>query len=142
MSLTKNSVVIVDPEFIEVVKAILESEGSWEVVRTFNALESFLSWCGAHHHDQQSICPDILIIDVFASNAASSEAFPLTGFHVALALRDLGLHFGTVIASSMSSPSLIALAQARHAGGWSYLTKSSDLETHDILNAAQMALLP
>jgi DNA-binding NarL/FixJ family response regulator len=144
MSLTKNSVVIVDddPDFIEVIKVILESEGSWEVVSTFNSLESFVSWCGAHHHDPQSNCPDILIIDVFASNAANSEAFPLTGFHVALALRDLGLHFGTVIASSMSSPSLISLAQARHPDGWSYLTKSSDLVTHDILNAVQMALIP
>jgi DNA-binding NarL/FixJ family response regulator len=144
MSLTKNSVVIVDddPDFIEVVKVILESESSWEVVSSFNSLESFLSWCETHVYDRQSVFPDVLIIDVFASSAPRSEPFPLTGFHVAIALRDQGLNFGTVIASSMSSSSLIALAKERHADGWSYLTKSADLGAHDILSAVQMALLP
>jgi len=137
-------VVIVDDDsdFVEVIQDILEAEDSWEVVNTFNSLESFLSWCGTNIHNQQIVCPDILLIDLFASNKPPDTPFPLTGFHVALALRAEGLKIGTVIASSMSSTTMIALAQEQYPGGWSFLTKSSNLESREIIKALHMALLP
>jgi CheY-like chemotaxis protein len=152
----RKTVIIVDDdsEFVEVVRLILENDGSWEITNTFDSLQSLYASYNSFVTDSQSIAldldlnsarswsPDLLIMDVFASNAPATTAVPLTGLQVSLALRDIGLQFGTLIISSMDSPSLLRMVQRRHKDGWAYLVKSADLNSADILKAAHEALLP
>ena len=150
----RKTVIIVDDdsEFVEVIRLILENDVSWEITHTFDSLESFYASYISFVTDSQSIAldlnsarswsPDLLIMDVFASNAPATAAVPLTGLQVSLALRDIGLQFGTLIISSLDSPSLLRMVQGRHKDGWAYLVKSADLNSADILKAANEALLP
>jgi CheY-like chemotaxis protein len=149
----RKSVVIVDDDsdFVEVIRLVLENDDSWEVVDTFDSLESFFANFTSRLIDSESVVPDVtkmqdrppdlIVMDVFASNKPATTQVPLTGFQVALALRDLGLQFGTLIVTSMHSPSLLSMLQGRHKDGWAYLVKSADLTSSDILHHANKALL-
>jgi len=151
---SRKTVIIVDDdsEFVEVIRLLLENDGSWEITNTFDSLESFYASYNSFVTDSQSKTPeligasgwlpDLVIMDIFASNAPVTAAVPLTGFQVSLSLRDIGLQFGTLIISSMDSPSLLEMLQGRHKDGWAYLVKSADLISEDVLKAAHEALLP
>lgn len=137
-----------DSEFVEVIRLVLQGNESWEVVNTFSSLESFYQSLMPVIADSEALnnardlLPDLLIVDIFASSGPANAAVPITGFQVALSLRDIGLQFGTLIISSMNSASLLRMLRDRHKDGWGYLIKSADLNSADILHAAQEALLP
>lgn len=140
MSSLKQTVVVVDddPDFVSVMRLVLETDGFWEVIDTFDSLESFFTSA----LNPETKIPNLLVVDIFASTAEATATVPITGFQVALSLRDLGFQFGTLIISSMDSPSLLRLVRDRYKDGWAYLVKSADLSSEDILRAAREALLP
>jgi hypothetical protein len=143
MPSTVRTVFIVDddPDFLEVVRHIFESDSSWKVTRTFTSLESLLESFPIDVDQTREVLPDLMVVDLFASRLPPTEIAPVTGYQAVLILRDTGLKFGTLIISSMSSPTLLATLRSQHPEGWSYLVKSAKLTSEEILRVAEEALI-
>ena len=143
MPSTVRTVFIVDddPDFLEVVRHIFESDSSWKVTRTFTSLESLLESFPVDVDRTREVLPDLMVVDLFASRLPPTEIAPVTGYQAVLILRDTGLKFGTLIISSMSSPTLLATLRSQHPEGWSYLVKSAKLTSEEILRVAEEALI-
>lgn len=143
MPSTVRTVFIVDddPDFLEVVRHIFESDSSWKVTRTFTSLESLLESFPIDVDRTREVLPDLMVVDLFASRLPPTEIAPVTGYQAVLILRDTGLKFGTLIISSMSSPTLLATLRSQHPEGWSYLVKSAKLTSEEILRVAEEALI-
>jgi DNA-binding NarL/FixJ family response regulator len=143
MPSTVRTVFIVDddPDFLEVVRHIFDSDSSWKVTRTFTSLESLLESFPIDVDRTREVLPDLMVVDLFASRLPPTEIAPVTGYQAVLILRDTGLQFGTLIISSMSSPTLLATLRSQHPEGWSYLVKSAKLTSEEILRVAEEALI-
>lgn len=143
MSGRKRTVFIVDddPDFVELMTGVFNSDSRWEVSRTFSSLESMLALATRDEAESRKLLPDLMVLDVFASHLPPTEVAPVTGYHVALVLRDMGFEFGTLIMSSMSSPTLLSNLRSQYPEGWSYLAKSALLTPELILEAAEEALI-
>ncbi len=130
-----------DPNFVEIMRQIFESDDNWKVTRTFNNIETLLSSFPLDVDEARGLLPDLMVVDLFASRLPPTEIAPVTGYQAVLILRDIGLQFGTLIVSSMSSPTLLSTLRSQHASGWSYLVKSAKLTSEEILRAAEEALI-
>jgi DNA-binding NarL/FixJ family response regulator len=130
-----------DPNFVEIMRQIFESDDNWKVTRTFNNIETLLSSFPLDVDEARGLLPDLMVVDLFASRLPPTEIAPVTGYQAVLILRDIGLQFGTLIVSSMSSPTLLSTLRSKHGSGWSYLVKSAKLTSEEILRAAEEALI-
>jgi hypothetical protein len=130
-----------DPNFVEIMRQIFESDDNWKVTRTFNNIETLLSSFPLDVDEARGLLPDLMVVDLFASRLPPTEIAPVTGYQAVLILRDIGLQFGTLIVSSMSSPTLLSTLRSQHGSGWSYLVKSAKLTSEEILRAAEEALI-
>ena len=143
MPSTQRTVFIVDddPDFVEIMRQIFETDSGWKVTRTFNDIESMLTLFTVNRAEARELIPDLMVVDLFASRLPPTELAPLTGYQAVLLLRDYGLQFGTLIVSSMSSPTMLSTLRSQHESGWSYLVKSANLTSKEILLAAEEALI-
>jgi CheY-like chemotaxis protein len=139
----KKTVCIVDddPDFISVIRQILEMNGDWEIQQTFGDLESFNAAFPGDLDTAHAWIPDLLVLDIFSSSAPPDTDIPITGVHVAIVLRNLGMKCGVLFASSMVSETLLETLNSLHSGGWSFIKKSGYLKSAEVLAAAEKALL-
>jgi DNA-binding NarL/FixJ family response regulator len=138
------SVSIVDDDagFVHLLREILENdEDNWEVIKTYSSIEDFSADLPPDIEQARAALPDLLIIDLFASSSTQVNSSTITGAHIAMALRGLGLNFGSMIVSSLDSPSLLGTLRLEHPLGWSYIVKSTSLTPDQILQGAREALL-
>ena len=141
----RSSVIIVDddPDFVDLVCQILGTDNNcWEVTTTFSSIEDFIAAVPTTGDRAIEFIPDLLIIDLFSSAAKNVHNTVTTGVHLAMVLRGFGLCFGTMIVSSLDSPSLLDSVRQEFPLGWSYLVKSTNLTSEKILQGAREALIP
>lgn len=141
----KSSVFIIDddPDFVELICQVLTSDDDcWEVTATFSSIEDFIAVFPTNSDRAIEFIPDLLIIDLFSSVVKNVHNTVTTGVHTAMALRGFGLTFGTMIVSSLNSPSLLDSVRQEFPLGWSYVVKSTSLTSEKILQGAREALIP
>lgn len=141
----RSSVIIVDddPDFVDLVGQILNTDNDcWEITATFSSIEDFIAAVPTTGDRAIEFIPDLLIIDLFSSAVKNVHNTVTTGVHTAMVLRGFGLCFGTMIVSSLDSPSLLDSVRQEFPLGWSYVVKSTSLTSEKILQCAREALLP
>jgi hypothetical protein len=132
-----------DPDFVDLLCQILGADDDcWEVTATFSSIEDFNSSYPTDFGRAQELLPDLLIIDLFSSVVKNVHNTVTTGVHTAMVLRGFGLSFGTMIVSSLDSPSLLDSVRQEFPLGWSYVVKSTSLTSEKILQGAREALIP
>lgn len=132
-----------DPDFVDLLCQILGADDDcWEVTATFSSIEDFNSSYPTDFDRAQELLPDLLIIDLFSSVVKNVHNTVTTGVHTAMVLRGFGLSFGTMIVSSLDSPSLLDSVRQEFPLGWSYVVKSTSLTSEKILQGAREALIP
>ncbi len=141
----RSSVIIVDddPDFVDLVCQILSADSNcWEVIATFSSIEDFIAVFPTNSDSAIEFIPDLLVFDLFSSSVKNVHNTVTTGVHTAMALRGFGLCFGTMIVSSLDSPSLLDSVRQEFPLGWSYVVKSTSLTSEKILQGAREALIP
>ena len=129
-----------DPDFRSVLTEVFSVHNGFKVVKTFNSLEEFANSVPQNKDDAQAYLPNLLVLDVMASNTRSvvkSHLSHLDGATVATMLRNAGLKFAVLLVSSMKSHHFDLFG---HRKNWEFLQKTSRLSPAQIVQHAHMAL--
>jgi CheY-like chemotaxis protein len=126
-----------DPDFLQVLAEVFTDQNGFKIVKTFNSLAQFAKSVPKDHDEAQAYLPDLLVLDVMASNTQNMAAVHLDGATVATMLRNAGLDFAVLLLSSMKSHHFDLYG---HRNKWEFLRKTSRLSPAEIIKHAHLAL--
>jgi hypothetical protein len=119
-----------DPDFKSMLESVYSRSEIFSLVASFDCIENFAQEA-MHHRANAAWFPELLVLDVMSSRDLRMDSATFV-----CALRTAGIHFATLLISSMDFGALLRVLRKTHSRGWVSVQKSSKLSEAEIIESS------